>query len=345
VTLSLPAGTTTSLPLKAVWAYNQDESSPQAGWEATLYAGNGSTILEQQSGSGTTSSVSFAYPPVDGATYVVKVRAQSGTGVWSALAIAATDFHLLPPAAAIVTPEYRECTGTMVLHITAGAAVSGVTVDVESVTLERRVAGGDWVTLGVGLDPPIDFLDNLPLTNGLNEYRATSVSASPSYNTGSVIAAYGTDGTLGSGLWTFLSYGDTFGTTLRFHGSPSISQTSGRLKEAKAFLGRPRPVLLMGINTTNEISVGGSLWYDASGACPPNDPDGCLFDSSPAQWSTSGTDAEMVCLRDYTGRRMFGMLSDVQVSEKSWLPGTADVSFSVTEVDFTELYIVLVSGA
>ena len=336
VTLSLPVVATHTVPLIAAWAYNQDQSSPQAEWQAILYAADGVSVLESQASTGAASTTTFVYDLVDQQSYVTTVRARSGAGVWSDWATVTTVFTLLPPAAAILTLTYQECTGEMTLHVEVAAPVGGVTVAVESVALERMVDGGDWVTLAHGLIAPVDFIDPLPLTNGINSYRATTTSATPSNFTGNVVTALGTDGGPSSGLWTLLTFGDGFSTTLRAHGEPKVSGTTGRTSSVQAFLGRPKPVLLMGTNTTRTVTVTASLNFNA--LCVVVDPDDCTFDSPPVGWSDAGTLAEIVCFRDFTGRRVFGTLSDITVTDANW-PGKAAITYTVTETDFTERYV------
>lgn len=206
-------------------------------------------------------------------------------------------------------------------------------------TIERRVEGtDDWTTLITAMPLPNDFVDALPLTNGSNEYRITSVSSIPSYRINTpTLFIEGTDGQGafedGDGLWVFLSYGDAFTTLLRFHCDPQISDTAGRARVAQPFLGRRKPVLLVGANVSREISVSGALRWDED--CPVDDD--CSYDSPTSDWITAAQDAELVCYRDYTGRRLFGMLSDMSVSDVLH-KGYGSVGFKVTETDFTEAY-------
>lgn len=334
VTLSLPEAATNTMPLTAAWSYNQDQLSPQAAWQATLYAADGTTILETRSGSGTTSSVAFTYAAVDGSTYVVAVRAQSGAGLWSDWTTASTDFVLLPPAAAVLTATFDPCAGAVLLHVDIDTEVENVTVAAQTVGIERSIDGGTtWVTLFDDVEAvENDFLDPLPTLNGTNSYRATTVSASPSYFTTAPVDVV----TAGEGRWVMLSYGDFFGTTLRGAGDPKVSMTTGRVREAQSFLGRPKPVLFLGANTNRSVSASLALHYAVGGTCAP--PDECTLDSPASAWSVLGTSAEVVAYRDYTGRRIFGMVGDIDVTEELW-PGHASVSFTVTEVDYTEQYV------
>lgn len=341
ITLSLPEATTNTIPIVVEWAYNQIELFPQAAYQAWLYASDGTTLLEEINGFDAAASVGFTYPTVTGNNYVIKARAMSSLGLWSNIVSATTAFVLFPPAPVTTTGVYQPCTGTVRLTLLPTAAVPGTTVDIESVMIERRVEGGDWVVLATGLLIPTDFIDGLPLTRGLNEYRITATSPTPSVAVNPILEVRGTDGdALGDPLWAWVSYGDNFETDLRVHGDLTISETASRVKANQHFLGREKPVTLVGQNVNRGVSVGGRLYYDAT--CPP-DFNSCLYDSVPALWRDAGLNSEVVCYRDYTGRRFFGTLSEVTVTEEVW-PGKASISYAVTEVYFTERYVRLVTG-
>lgn len=342
VTLSLPAAVTNTIPIKATWVFAQAELRPQVAYQALLYDSTGTIRLEEINGFDATSTVSFTYATVTGNTYIVLVRAQSSAGIWSNYASVSTSFILLPPATPTATGVYQLCSGTILLHLSPGTVVPGTNVADESVTIERRVDGGDWVILAAGLLIPTDFLDTLPLTHGLNEYRITALSATPSTVVAPILAVYGVDGAAdGDPLWVWVSYGDNFEFDLRLHGDLNISETTGRVKAEQHFLGRAKPVALVGQNTNRIVAVSGALNFD--NRCPPSTVDACRYDTGPTFWRDAGSDSEVVCYRDFTGRRLFGTLSDVQVNDGIW-PGFATVGWSVTEVDFTERYVQLVSA-
>lgn len=200
--------------------------------------------------------------------------------------------------------------------------------------IERRIGDGEWVTLGQ-IELPNDFIDTVPLTNGLNEYRATSVSSAPSYNVGPVVEAYGTDGQVRGNCdqWVFVSYGPGFSNILRTRSNLKITSANSRVRASQAFLGRKKPRLAVGQNTNREVGVSATLHWDDF---TPVD-DECYYDSPPIDWEAMSDEADIVCYRDYTGRRIFGMLSDVNCEEVRWR-GWSTVSFSVTEDYYAEAY-------
>lgn len=340
VSLTAPAATTTSLPLVATWTYTQPEGSAQAAWQATLYEDTGAgglVHLEDLSGTGATLTTTFTYAVVDGSNYVVQVQAQSAGGQWSNVASAATTISLPKPAEPVIIGEYQLCTGTVLLSISSLAPQSGE-IAIDTISVDRRVAGGDWVQLVSNLSLPaggLSFIDTIPLTKGTNEYRVTAASTAPSYRTSPTIEVDGIDGTFPydrDGLWVFLAYGPAFSQVLRFKHDPSIKESAGVVRAAQPFLGRKKPVLLAGANTERTVGVSGSLYFDRAQIPDP----GCRDDSPPNDWLDAAENAVVVAYRDYTGRRIFGMLSGVDTSDG--VPGISSVSFTVTEVDYVETY-------
>lgn len=224
-----------------------------------------------------------------------------------------------------------------------------------AVTIERQVLSdpdADWVTLAEEVDLPVTLLDVTAPLRGEVAYRPVPVSAIPAYRTQDLEVV-----TLPQGIqttehdspwnprlyvqdpyeWIMLSWGDDFTTVLRVNGDVDVNDTSGGTRAAQPLLGHYRPGMLMGRNTTWGVSVSGTLRY-ADIDCPPEDDDGCRYDSLPDEWRQASKYAELVCYRDYTGRRIFGFLDgDVSVAEGP-RPGMASLSFSVTELGYVESY-------
>lgn len=260
-----------------------------------------------------------------------------GVGEW------VRGWSALLEAAATVTNYFDGSTpdiSTVVYSWTGAAGASTSTavgrseVAAIAAIVERRINGGEWVKLGQ-IALPNDLIDTVPLTNGLNEYRATSVSSVPSYNVGPAVEAYGTDGQVRGNCdqWVFVSYGPGFSNILRTHSNLKITSASSRVRASQAFLGRKKPRLAVGQNTNKEIGVQATLHWDDFNTVD----DDCYYDSPPIDWETMSEDADIVCYRDYTGRRIFGMLSDVNCEEVRWR-GWSSVSFSVTEDYYVEAY-------
>jgi hypothetical protein len=326
LTIGNPPATTVALPITVGWTYSQAQSSPQSNWKATLKDAGGS-IVEEKSGAGTTASTTFSAPVEDGATYTVEVQVQSTVGMWSAVVTDTTTVSLLPPANVTIVAMYDPCSGSVVLDMAADAPVGGVTVAVDTVIVERRVPGGEWVRIAQDLEMPLTIIDPIPATVGTNEYRATATSASPSYAVMTPVAVTATND---DEHWAFVSYGPGFTSTLRLRSALSTSATSGRARSVEAFAGRRLPTLLIGEQRTRVVSVAGTAWFD--GRC--GDPGECAYDSSRDEWEEASWEAGVVCYRDWTGRRLFGMLGDMATADLS--PGIATVGFSVTQTEYDE---------
>lgn len=318
-TLTPLGASVVELPIPLEWAYNQDEGAPQSSWEAQILRAVDRALVDTASGSNTATSTVFSGTKlVDGQSYIARVRVQSADGLWSDWAEDGFTVDLLPPAAVLVEGTFDPETGTVVLSLSE--IPDGTSVAVDHVTVERRVAGGEWSTLIEGLTLPTDFLDVIPLTAGENTYRVTSVSATPTYRVNDDVVV-----TADPQGWVFVNYGNDYTTVLRFHTEPKISEKAEREQALVKLLGRAKPVALYGEGTTREVSVAGVLLHDDAQDAP---------DSPPVDWELAGHEAEIVCFRDFTGRRFFGQISGVSTADTA--PGEATVAFSVEETDHTE---------
>jgi hypothetical protein len=326
LTIGNPPATTTSLPITVDWTYSQAQSVPQSNWEATLKDSSGS-VVEAKSGTGTTSSTSFSNPVIAGQTYTVAVRVKSTAGLWSAIVTDTTTVSLLPPANVVTTGLYDACSGSVSLQMTADAPVGGVTVAVASAIVERRLPGGEWLRIAQSLILPLTIIDPIPATVGNNEYRVTAVSASPSYATMTAITVAGTNN---NEHWAFLSYGSGFTKTLRLRSALATSASSGRSRAVEPFAGRALPTLLVGEQRTRIVNVSGTSWYNSDCGGVGD----CSYDSGRDEWEEAAWEADVVCYRDWTGRRLFGMLSEIATSDLR--PGIGTVGFSVTQTEYEE---------
>lgn len=182
------------------------------------------------------------------------------------------------------------------------------------------------------ISQPTVVLDVIPGTTEINQYRAITYAYSGSASISPVIYVIG-DNDDRDNLWIFMAYGPGFQNVLRFRGNPRTSAVSGRNRGVQHFIGRKLPTLLVGENVDRVVSASGTLWYDEE--CGPIRGDDCEFDSPRDDWERMAWEADIVCYRDYTGRRFFGSLSNV--STEDGIPGVASVSFTVTQTDFDEL--------
>lgn len=230
----------------------------------------------------------------------------------------------------------REYSWTGTPHASSSLSQSRLEVTATSAIVERRVDGGEWVTLATNLPLPTDFIDPLPNLTGTTEYRVTSVSDTPSYYVNPVVTVEGPDGLWKDGAqhWGYLSWGDGFSITLRIQDELDTKETTDRVRTVQPFLGRKKPVSLFGANTSRVVAISGSVFFEEE--CPRDDE--CEYASRAEEWNRAGLESTIVCWRDYTGRRIFGSVSPVAVDDGPRL-GTAGISFSVTESDFIEQYL------
>lgn len=330
VTIAAPGATITALPLTVTRTYTQAQSSPQATTETELYDAAGSSLLESVSTNGTGLTHTLTYRLIDGVTYQVRVRSQSAAGLWSAWVTRTSTVDLPEPAGASINGSFSPCEGIVMLSMASLAPGAGQIAAAFHV-IERRLEGDtEWVTLDDHFITPGDFIDTLTPINSQVEYRITSVSALPSYTVNPVVTV---STEAGDQQWVFVSFGPGFTRIVRVRGEPKVGEVTGRDRAVEPMAGRDKPILLVGANRSRVVSFSGSLYYDAT--C--DEDDACRFDSPPQGWRTLSHEAETVAYRDMYGRRLFGLLSDVQVEEGATI-GVASVSFSVTEDDTVENY-------
>lgn len=341
VTIVNPGPVVTELPVTVDWIYAQVDAVPQAESRVLLAVpdpdagpGDDRVVVEEAQAAGAGTSYTFSTRMQDGDSYEVIVLARSGQGIWSEHASVVFTVDLPVPAGVDVAAGFDPCESVTVLHVTPLEPGPGE-VQAESIEVARRVEGGEWVVLATGLPVPVDFIDPVPLTNGRNEYQITAISGIPSFRVMPTFDVDGTDGDPGTPLWVSVRYGPGFSRIVKFQGDPEVGTATGREQDAVTFLGRDDPVLLLGDRRSYVVNASGAVQY-GSDCGPPPEP--CGYPSSPAEWEDAGQDAELVCYRDYTGRRFFGMLSGMSVSDEAWT-GIASVSFSVTRTDYTERYL------
>jgi len=319
VTISSPGSTYNTSHLTIAWAYFQAQSSAQATWAAQLYDGS-NNLLEQISGT-TESSGSFTTALSNSASYTVKMTVTSAAGLTSSQATKAFTTSFLPPAATTIAASYDSPSGSMVLLVTGAPAVSGVSVDINHVDIQRSINGGDWVTVATGIvltydgaDFSATVVDTTPTINGLNTYRVVAYSALPSSATSAEDAV-----TTSEGNWSFLSTGDGFSQIVRMKALPTFQATASRNRALYHFAGRTQPVAMTGEAQDLVLSVSGTLRDDSS---------------TPEEFEAMADTDGVVLWREPTGRRVFCAIGKVQTSRSSHF--STAVSFDLSEVDYSE---------
>jgi len=317
VTISAPAASINQSALSVTWTYFQEQSSAQAAWVAILYDTN-DVLLEQISGT-TELTGAFTTAGEDGATYTVTVAVTSAAGLTSALDSQEFTVTYLPPASVTVTALYDSNSGSMALTIVGDDVIGGVTVAIATVTLQRSINGGEWVTLVTGVvlidDPPTaTVLDTTPTIHGTNTYRAIAFSALPSSAVSAEVIAI-TD----EAYWSFLSAGPGFEQIVRMKAAPKFGAEVKRQRVLHNFAGREKPVQLEGDAVNLGLSVSGTLRDDSSTA---------------DEWEAIGRARGVMLWREPTGRRAWVSLASVQTDRENhrW----AIVSIDLNEADYTE---------
>lgn len=262
-----PPNPLTALPVPLAWTYAQDEGQGQIAWETRLYElGSGDmfdSILEEKSAQSVSQSTIFSTVLTDGARYGVSVRARSSKGQWSEWAETTFDVELLVPADTRIDLSYNEETGQMNLHVVADTAVQDETAAVVEIDVERRINGGVWepIMLGIPFDAETTLVDNIPSLWGVNEYRVSARTDAPSSARfgpfRKTVTPYGAN----DENRLFLNWGETFDFMATMQGDLSTSGSYDRSKETQKLLGRKKPISLLGDQLSREHSVTGVARY------------------------------------------------------------------------------------
>ena len=356
-----PPNPLTALPVPLAWTYSQDEGQGQIGWQARLYSvGSGDvfdSILEEKSAESSSTSTEFATAISDGERYGVMVRARSSQGQWSEWSETTFDVELLVPAELRVDLEYGEDTGQMNINIVSDEPVQGETAEVVSIDVERRINGGEWVPIMVGIpfDSETTLVDNVPSIWGVNEYRVTATTEAPSKGVFGPFRKTVTPYVGNTENWLFLNYGETFDYMLRMQGDLSMSGSYDRSKETQKLLGRKKPISLLGQQLSREHQVTGTVEYHEECEFPdvpdvPRELVGSAFFDDARAWNFSkvqaGPDSLVTADAHYRAKR-YGYLMDVvegntenlvSPSPRSGVPGSEVPGREVEEVVARNLF-------
>lgn len=338
-TITTPVDPVQLLPVIMAWEYAQTDGDPQATWSAVLWgvSEDDDTADRLEDSSGTDES---QWAPttafVNNQSYRLDLTVTSSSGL-SGTASVTFSIDLLPPADVDLVSSFDADSGSVQLTVSATEAQEGVSAAVAYVDIQRRINTGKWVTIIAGVDLTEDsraaVLDLLPNLNAVNSYRVAATSIAPSQGLGDpqdvVIAGFA------DCQWGFLNWGDDLSLVERGTCDPSVSQTASRIKETYSVAGRRFPLALIGDYLTHTVPV--AFTIDARPPdCPPDDDEGSALSSSPADWIRMGHEASTVVYRDWTGRRVYGVVGEVSVSDETNTLRVAKVSFTVTRTDWTE---------
>ena len=350
-----PPNPLTALPVPLAWTYAQDEGQGQIGWQARLYSlGSGDmfdSVLEEKSAESSSTQTEFSTALADGGRYGIMVRARSSQGQWSDWSETTFDVELLVPAELRVDLDYGEATGQMNLNIVSDEAVQGETAPVVSIDVQRRINGGEWVPIMVGIpfDSETTLVDNIPSIWGVNEYRVTATTEAPSKGVFGPFRKTVTPYIGNTENWLFLNYGETFDYMLKMQGDLSMSGSYERSKETQKLLGRKKPISLLGQQLSREHQVTGTVEFHDECETPvvpdvPAELVGSVFFDDARAWNFSkvqaGPDSQITADAHYRAKR-YGYLMDVaegntenlvSPSPRSGVPGSEVPGREVEEV-------------
>lgn len=337
VTITSPVAAPSTGHLTVAWTYAQAQSSPQTQFSIQV-RDSSDNIVDDIEGT-TATSVALPSHYGNGQAYVLSLLVVCALGAATTVTLNFTPSYAIP-AVTTTAVSYQPLTGTALISMDAGTPATGESAAVGA-SVERSLDGGvTWVMLAPNLTLPVDFIDPLPTVAGNNTYRVTSISAEPAYRANDLITLTTPQGTLdGSGQsygnpslsWIFLSWGDSFSNLLATRSNASVSETRSGSRAVVASMGVALPTAQFGVNRSRVVSVTAQSVYPVTGM--GGDPN-YIWDSPPGDWLDMADGATIVCYRDYTGRRVFGILGDMQVADQQM--GCSNLTFTVTEVTFTE---------
>jgi hypothetical protein len=207
----------------------------------------------------------------------------------------------------------------MVLTVIGDAPFVGVTVAISTVTIQRSINDGPWVTIVAGLvlagDPLTAIvIDTAPTINGINRYRADVRSALPS----SALSDVETNETA-EPRWSFLSAGPGFAQIVKMAAAPQFKGEVSRVRVARRYAGRRKPVQMEGEGINLDLAVSGTLRDSSS-----------RIEEYEAITVVSG----VVLFRGPDGRRIYALLHKLESNKENHR--YTDIAFDLTEVDYTE---------
>ena len=198
------------------------------------------------------------------------------------------------------------------------------TVAIDTVDLQRQIDGGDWVTWVTGIVLNVSLqatvIDTAPTVKGNNNYRAIIRSNTPSSKFSPEVNI-----NVAEPLWGFLTTGPGFATLVRMRALLARRATVGRNRSTYHFAGREKPVELSGEETSLALAVSATLYPPSQGgqSSEPEELEDLALTTTPVLW------------RDYTGRRIFASLSNVDITYDV-VANKFPVGFTLTQVDYDE---------
>jgi len=307
--------------LDVEWSWFQAQGRPQSAWQVALF-NEFDAQIDTASGTGATSSVRLTARVDNDTDYVVRVRAATG-GMWSEWAEQYFTVSYLPPAEPVLTGVWNETSGSTSLSLADG--VEEDTQPTIRVTLERSIDGEVWEPVAAfqADQLPVNLADWQSLSYGTTFYRAIAFTADQA----SAVTAVAV---LAESPALWLSGGPSYGQCVRLPFNPQVTVESGRARTLKRYAGRELPVAYSGDSVSRTLAVAGTT---------SDEPLGGEITAAVSALDRISTLREPTHLfRDPDGRRVYGVISPIQMPRETVADGTLrpwngvwGYSFSMTD--------------
>lgn len=181
-------------------------------------------------------------------------------------------------------------------------------------SIYRQIDDGEWVLIAEDVPPNGVYVDPIPSIAGVNRYKAVAWTDAPAQ-----AESVPVDVLVAEPGFVYLNWGPGFGEFVRWYGNIKLSGSTSRERTLHQFAGRKKPVPFFGEAREQKVSLSGRLTPDSSS----------LYDLEDAVNA-----AEVVCLRDPKGRRMFGVTGSLSHQWEG--PHICQVGIEIEEVDYDE---------
>lgn len=317
-----PGGVWTAPTRTVQWSYHDADGNPQSGWAATLFNLTNGT-REERGGDGTTSLVAMASNLPNGHEFRVDVMVRDSLGMWSATATETFSVEYPEPVAPEVSAVYGADTSAVTITITNPAPEAGEPPTISN-EIQRKIEGGEWVTIATGLPPNSAYLDRTNAVAGRNYYRAIATSALPSSATGPeemLEAPYSHERSSVGSVW--ISAGEAMETCLHARYEPHVIEEAGRDRVVNRYEERSR-----GVETSGDALEG---FYKVEWSLLPQGR-GPVTDPTVDQWRRLAQMRGPHLVRDKTGRYLYGSILGRLVVSREW-DGRVRCSLTLEEVE------------
>lgn len=299
------------------WTYGDPDGDSQGAWAVQILSPD-SVLMEERTGSGTTSSALMETYLYDDTTYTVRVRVRDVPGLWSDWVSEPLAVDYAPPAKPTISAEFRLETGDVLVSVTNP---DGLVPAVNS-RLYRENDDGAWLLVDGSVTPNGSAIDPVPVfgPGTVNRYRVDTQASSGESILSDILELRANP--KGCDQWFWLNAGPNFETKARFRGNPAASITRGREKTLGRYVGRSYPLEYASGQLTHILDVSGTLEGDQ-----PH--------STEESFAAVTEALAPVCYRDVKGRRIYGSMSAVDFGEIDF-NRFMDVTFSIERSDYVE---------